>query len=90
MGQTMSAHGNLDLIPDEPVFLHEGREIYLRCVNEDGDHVGDLRIATADAEMHASTLVNAANAGMTYYRSHNVEAGLRKLLDEADGPGGVA
>ncbi len=82
MGQTVTAHGNPDLIPDEPVFLHEGREIYLRCVNDDGEHMGDLRIATADVEMHASTLVNAANAGMTYYRNHNVEAGLRRLLGE--------
>lgn len=76
---------NAHQIPVEPVFLHEGTTIYLRCVNDNGVYMGDLKIAEALMETHAHTLVNAANAGIQYFTSQNVERGLRRLLDEGTG-----
>ncbi len=66
----------------DPVFFFEGKDIYLRCVNDEGQHIGDLRIARAEMAGHAHTLVNAANAGMKVFTERNVERGLRKLLED--------
>lgn len=69
--------------PDD-VFSAEGEEIYLRCVNDDGVHMGDLRIATAEAPLHADTLVNAANAGMRVLRDKMIDRTIGNIL----GPNG--
>lgn len=74
----MSIHGDPE---DDVTFVRDGKLIYLRCVDDQGQHMGDLRIAEAVLEAHAHTLVNAANAGMQVFRRANVEAGLRQILD---------
>ncbi len=76
----MSVHERPDA-DDDPTFIYDGRRIFLRCVTGDGVHMGDLMIAEAVLESHAMTLVNAANAGMQYIRDHNLNLGLRDLLD---------
>jgi hypothetical protein len=74
----MSVHGDPE---DDVTFVRDGKLIYLRCVDDQGQHMGDLRIAEAVLDAHAHTLVNAANAGMQLFRRANVEAGLRQILD---------
>ena len=83
----MSAHNppDAEVIPEEPMFLTDGIDIYLRCVNDEGQHMGDLRIARAELAVHASTLVNAANAGMQFYaatRSDRMEQQLQGMIRE--------
>jgi glycine cleavage system aminomethyltransferase T len=80
----MSAH------PADETFVREGRTIYLRCLDDDGNHMGDLRIAEAVMEAHAFTLTSAANAGMRVFREAQVDAGIRKILTEQppEGPEG--
>lgn len=74
----------------EAPFHYEGRQIFLRCTGDSGEHLGDLRIATAEMEGHADTLVNAANAGMRFMQSILTDRAITKILDEHTGEGGAA
>jgi len=75
---------------DDDTFTCEGNEIFLRCINEDGVHIGDLRVAQTNGPLHADTLVNAANAGMRYMRNQIVDAALTDILNaHTSGDGGA-
>lgn len=81
------ASGAHDQVEFDPPFYHEGEFIYLKCFGDSGESFGDLRIATASAEVHASTLVHAANAGMRFMRNVVTERAITKILDESGGNG---
>jgi len=70
---------------DDDTFTCEGNEIFLRCINEDGVHIGDLRVAQTNGPLHADTLVNAANAGMRYMRDQVVDAAITDILNAHTG-----
>jgi hypothetical protein len=63
----------------DPVFIHQDENIYLRCVDENDVHIGDLKIATAEAVIHANTLVNAANAGLRFMQNTMVDRAIEKM-----------
>lgn len=69
---------------DDVTFVREGKSIFLRCVDDNGEFMGDLRIAEAVLEAHAHTLTQAANAGMKVFREARVDAGLRKLIEQEE------
>lgn len=68
----------------EPVFIREGRNIFLRCRGDDGRHLGDLLVAEATMDVHADTLTNAANAGMRFMAAHVVDRAIDRILGEGE------
>lgn len=67
----------------EPVFAQEGTNVLLRCFDKTGGFNGDLRIARAETEGFAHTLVSAANAGMRYMQTVVIDRAVDKILGES-------
>lgn len=72
----------------EPVFAQESSDIFLRCFAQDGGYHGDLRIARAETDAYAYTLVSAANAGMRFMQNAVIDRAVGKILDGHDGQAG--